>query len=295
MTFTTRLVLSSFLLLLLLLSITITTGISVYNTANAAKHHSHSIAPDITNKSPITTTTTNLPPATRGNVNSQPPSPIVHNTRARVVAGGPTLNNPELKLERLVDTGLKSTTSMAFLGPDDILVLEKDTGMVHRILNDKLLSEPVLDVNVANEAERGLLGIAIAKPNSATENGDDDNKGARYVFLYYTESAGGRDGDDASSGVEPAGNRLYKYDLEEDGNGNNVRLTHPLLLLDLPASPPAGRENIERQHMGGKVLIGPDNNVYVGIGDDGYLYIITLNGSIYRIVPNSSSSTATSS
>jgi glucose/arabinose dehydrogenase len=130
-----------------------------------------------------------------------------------------------------------------------------------------LLSEPVLDVNVANVAERGLLGIAIANPNSAAENGDDDNKGARHVFLYYTESGGGRDGDDASSGVEPAGNHLYRYDVEEDGNGNNIRLTHPLLLLNLPSSPPAGRENIERQHMGGKVLIGPDNNVYVGIGD----------------------------
>ena len=38
--------------------------------------------------------------------------------------------------------------------------------------------------------------------------------------------------------------------------------------MNLPASPPSGqRPNIERQHMGGKVLIGPDNNVYVGIGD----------------------------
>ena len=188
MTITTRLVLSSFLLLLLLLSITITTGISVYNTANAAKHHSHSITPDNTNKSPITTTTTNLSPATLGIVNSQPLSPVVHNTRARAAVCGPTLNDPDLKLERIVETGLKSTTSMAFLGPDDILVLEKDTGMVHRILNDKLLSEPVLDVNVANVAERGLLGIAIANPNSAAENGDDDNKGARHVFLYCLRS-----------------------------------------------------------------------------------------------------------
>jgi hypothetical protein len=135
---------------------------------------------------------------------------------------------------------------MAFLEPDDMLVLEKDTGIVHRILDGKILPEPVLDVNVANEAERGLLGIAIAKPNSAAENGDDDNKDARHVFLYYTESGGGRDGDDASSGVEPAGNRLYRYDLEGGGNDNNIRLTNPLLLLDLTASPPPGRENIER-------------------------------------------------
>ncbi|HJT49886.1 MAG TPA: PQQ-dependent sugar dehydrogenase [Nitrososphaeraceae archaeon] len=194
-------------------------------------------------------------------------TPLVHrNARARAVAGGPTLDDPHLKLERIVDTGLRSTTSMAFLEPSDMLFLEKDTGIVHRIRNGKMLPEPVLDVNVANEAERGLLGIAIAKngDNSDAENGDNDNnKDTRHVFLYYTESGGGKDGDDASSGIEPAGNRLYRYDLDEENN----KLTNPLLLLNLPASPPLGRENIERQHMGGKVLIGPDNNVYVGIGD----------------------------
>src|ERR1051325_4546029 len=194
-------------------------------------------------------------------------TPLVHrNTRARSAAGGPTLNDIDLKLERIVDTGLRSTASMAFLGPNDILVLEKDTGLVHRILNGKMLPEPVLDVNVANEAERGLLGIAVAKNgDSDAENGDDNNKNARHVFLYYTESGGGKDGDDASSGIEPAANRLYRYNLDE----NNNKLTNPLLLLNLPASPPSGRENIERQHMGGKVLIGPDNNVYLGIGDVG--------------------------
>ena len=229
--------------------------------ANAAKRHSHAISHTTNaNKPPITAT--NTPGAPRGTANTPSP-PVVHNTRARAAAGGPTLNDPNLKLERIIDTGLKSTTSMAFLGPDDILVLEKDTGIVHRILNGKILPEPLLDVSVANEAERGLLGIAITKGNNNAENGDNDNKDARHVFLYYTQSGGGRDGDDTSSGIEPAGNRLYRYDLDE----NNNKLTNPLLLLNLPASPPPGRENIERQHMGGKVLIGPDNNVYVGIGD----------------------------
>jgi aldose sugar dehydrogenase len=54
---------------------------------------------------------------------------------------------------------------MAFLGPNDILVLEKDNGTVQRIVNGQMLSEPVLDVNVANKFERGLLGIAVAKHN----------------------------------------------------------------------------------------------------------------------------------
>jgi aldose sugar dehydrogenase len=39
------------------------------------------------------------------------------------------------------------------------------------------------------------------------------------------------------------------------------------LLLNLPASPPPERAGTQKNHNGGKVLIGPDNNVYVGIGD----------------------------
>jgi glucose/arabinose dehydrogenase len=157
---------------------------------------------------------------------------------------------------------------MAFLGPNDMLVLEKNTGKVHRILNGKILPEPLLDVNVANQAERGLLGIAIANDNASTENGN-----TRHVFLYYTESGGGKDDDDTpnnitnttTSGIAPAGNRLYRYDLDL----NNNKLTNPKLLLNLPASPPPQRAGTEKNHNGGKVLIGPDNNVYVGIGDVG--------------------------
>ena len=54
-------------------------------------------------------------------------------------------------------------TQMAFIGPNDILVLEKDNGTVKRIVNGVILEEPVLDVNVATAYERGLLGIAIAE------------------------------------------------------------------------------------------------------------------------------------
>src|SRR5919199_4289700 len=179
---------------------------------------------------------------------SPPPPPITRNTRAPPAPGGPTLNDPNLRVEQIL-TGLKFPTSMAFLGPNDILVLEKNTGIVHRVLNGKMLPEPVLQVPVATEGERGLLGIAIAK--------NKDNTGLSYAFLYYTESGGERTGDDApnnsSSGIPPAGNRLYRYDLDV----NNVKLTNPLLLLNLPATPPPGREGTEKNHNGGKVLIGP--------------------------------------
>ena len=164
--------------------------------------------------------------------------------------GAPNIiKDPSLKVE-LVSEALELPTSIAFLGPDDILVLEKDKGTVQRIVNGKMLPEPLLDVNVANKSERGMLGIAVPK-NGTTNN--------TYVFLYFTESV--QDGNDdcpkddfCNPGNDPLGNRLYRYELVND------KLVNPKLLLDLPAtSGPA--------HNGGAITIGPDNNVYLPIGE----------------------------
>jgi glucose/arabinose dehydrogenase len=164
--------------------------------------------------------------------------------------GAPNIiKDPSLKVE-LVFEGLELPTSMTFLGPDDILVLEKDKGTVQRIVNGEMLPEPLLDVNVANKSERGMLGIAVPK-NGTTNN--------TYVFLYFIESV--QDGNDdcpeddfCNPGNDPLGNRLYRYELVND------KLVNPKLLLDLPAtSGPA--------HNGGAITIGPDNNVYLPIGE----------------------------
>ena len=103
--------------------------------------------------------------------------------------------------------GLDSPTSMEFLGPNDILVLEKNNGTVKRIVDGEI-NQTLLDVKVANELERGMLGMAVAKNDTTT-----------YVFLYYTESSG-EDGNDycpninqCNEGYEPKGNRLYRYEL----------------------------------------------------------------------------------
>jgi aldose sugar dehydrogenase len=156
----------------------------------------------------------------------------------------PSINDTRLTVEQVAG-GLISPTTMAFLDEDTILVLEKDNGRVRVIEDGELQPEPLLDVAIANDGERGMLGIAVSKENDTTT----------YVFLYFTESGGGADGDDMQ-GVPPAGNRLYRYELQ----GN--QLVNPMLLLDLPALPGP-------HYNGGPVLIGPDNNVYVIIGDVG--------------------------
>lgn len=149
-----------------------------------------------------------------------------------------------------VGGGLKFPTGMAFLGPNDLLVLEKNEGNVKRIVNGTILQKPLLHVNVSNKGERGLLGIAIA---------NHKENGKTYVFLYYTESVSKDSKNKSTENTENTiNNRLYRYELF------NNELVNPKLLLTLPASP--GPDN-----NGGRVLIGPDGNVYTVIGDlDGH-------------------------
>ena len=149
-----------------------------------------------------------------------------------------------------ISGSVSPVSSMTFLG-NQILLLDKNDGTVNRIVNGIQLDDPLLDVNVANKRERGLLGIA-------TSSGA---RSAQSVFLYYTESRNS-DGTDVcpssiycDRGLHPLGNRLYKYEL------NGSKLINPKLLLDLPATPgPA--------HNGGVIEVGPDDNIYVVIGDD---------------------------
>ena len=64
--------------------------------------------------------------------------------------------------------GLELPTNMAFLGPDDFLVLEKDKGTVVRVKGGIIADMPLLDVNVANFIERGMCGIAVSNTGLKT-------------------------------------------------------------------------------------------------------------------------------
>src|ERR1043165_2559377 len=68
--------------------------------------------------------------------------------KAPQAPNGPTVKDDRLKVEKVVD-GLNVPTSIAFLGPNDILITEKETGKVMRVLDGQLQDEPALDVNVA--------------------------------------------------------------------------------------------------------------------------------------------------
>ncbi|HEX7141896.1 MAG TPA: PQQ-dependent sugar dehydrogenase [Nitrososphaeraceae archaeon] len=166
----------------------------------------------------------------------------------------PMVYDQNLQITQLTDK-LQFPTGIDFLGENDILVIEKNTGQVKRILNGEILNEPVLDVNVASVSERGLLGIAILNakvvtnqyPTTNEESQENNLNNEIKVFLFYTETKDIDNGD-------ILGNRLYKYDFI-DG-----KLVNPQQLLDLPFLPGPS-------HNGGVLDLGPDNNLYLVVGD----------------------------
>lgn len=194
-----------------------------------------------------------------------------------VVFAQPTITDPSLKAELIVD-GLLAPTSIAFLDSNNILLLEKE-GNVRLISNGQLQPEPVLQLQgVESNNERGLLGIAIMKSN----NGTSGPSGSNNVFLYVTESGAQVEGIPTEGDVR---NRVYSYTWD------GTSLTNPQLLLDLPSTPGTN-------HQGGKIKIGPDNQLYVIVGEmqrEGQLQNIKDGpgpddtGVIIRINPNNGS------
>ena len=154
----------------------------------------------------------------------------------------PVLLDPSLQVETVV-TGLSSPTTMAFLGPGEFLVLEKDTGRVFRILNGaKNPATPVLTLPVENASERGLLGIAI-----------DTSTNPDRVFIYYT-----RDADDNGT---PEANRIARFDWDT----GTLTLINETVLRDLPGGPGPN-------HDGGVLALDGAGLLYAMIGD------LNLNG-----------------
>jgi aldose sugar dehydrogenase len=146
----------------------------------------------------------------------------------------PYTNESTFNVEPAVE-GLSSPTSMAFLDDNNLLVLEKG-GNVSLVSNGVLQEQPILQIPVNAEGERGLLGIAISNGTRGSKAPD----AVTNVFLYFTQA-------------DPLRNRVYKYQW------NGQSLINSTLILDLPAEPGSVSN-------GGKIAIGPDGYLYAVIG-----------------------------
>ena len=168
--------------------------------------------------------------------------------RAQTV--GPSVVDPNLAVRPVV-SGLMTPTAMAFLGPADFLVLEKTTGRVQRVVGG-VIQGAMLDLAVNFASERGLLGIAL-HPDFPADPG---------VYLYWTESTTGAD-TNLLADTPLLGNRVDRYvwtgsSLVFDANVIRIRA------LQQDAGQPE-RGN----HDGGVLAFGPDDKLYVFVGDVG--------------------------
>jgi uncharacterized repeat protein (TIGR01451 family) len=193
-----------------------------------------------------TTTTVNAP--------EHDPFPANNTVNAATPVASPSAD-PRMTVTNLgvrtVVSGLNQPTSMAFIGPEDFLVLEKPTGRVLRVKNG-VVQGAALDLAVNNASERGLLGIAL-HPNFAS-NG--------FIYLYWTESSTGVD-TSAIDEVPLLGNRVDRFVW----NGSTLTLDRNLIHLRA-LQKDAGQPS-RGNHNGGVLRFGPDGKLYVVIGDNG--------------------------
>lgn len=208
-------------------------------------------------------------------------------TQARQAS--PELLDSTLDVRTVVDA-LTTPIGVAFLGRSDLLVLEKDTGRVKRVVigvNGPVITT-VLDLGVNNASERGLLGIAL-HPDFP------DNPG---VYLFWTCRSTGPSPTPPDPEFVPAepqcldanmfaadtdnlfevpirGNRVDRFVW--DGISSTLTFDHNLIMLrafqnDAAADPPGQGDEAQPargNHNGGVIRFGPDGKLYIQFGDNG--------------------------
>jgi glucose/arabinose dehydrogenase len=162
----------------------------------------------------------------------------------------PEVLDPELAVTSAV-SGLDQPVSMAFLGRDDFLVLEKASGQVKRV-KDGSVRGVVLDLAVNSASERGLLGIALHP--KFRKNG--------WVYLFWSQSRSGADSA-ALDDVRPMGNRIDRFEWE------GGRLVFDRNIIEFRAFQADAGQPLRGNHDGGVIRFGPDGKLYAIVGDTG--------------------------
>ena len=154
-------------------------------------------------------------------------------TSAPVTVTVPASTSPRFVNDRVI-VGLDEPTVMTFAPDGRMFVAERDgTIWVVPAGGNQVLPTPFLQIpNVANDNERGLLGLTL----------DPDFAANGYVYAYYTHST--------------LHNRVSRF----TATGNVASAASEYVVWQNPA-----QANV--WHQGGDIHFGPDGDLYISVGD----------------------------
>jgi len=163
---------------------------------------------------------------------------------AASTAGAQSLVDSRLEVETWA-SGLSSPTTFTWIGPGEMLVIQKNNGQV-KWIQDGVVKGTALDLTVQNDSERGGLGIAA----------DPDFANNKYVYVYYSATSATGDSSTSTRWVD---NRVVRYEW----NGTNlINAFGPILAFPASAGQASGPN-----HDGGVIRFGPDGMLYGQTGD----------------------------
>jgi glucose/arabinose dehydrogenase len=162
---------------------------------------------------------------------------------------------------QVIASGLRAPWEVVFLPDGQALVDERDTGSILLVSKDLKVSK-VGFTNTAPPCEKfcegGTLGMAIAADRA-------DQKLSLFVFQTTNRD-----------------NRILKYDLNTDDAGSWSLAAKRVLIQGIE------RSGKSTTHNGGRLAIGPDDKLWVSLGDSGMRGVTSQNwkrlaGSILRM------------
>jgi glucose/arabinose dehydrogenase len=170
-----------------------------------------------------------------GDGRSAPTTTTTESTAAPTTTAPPSTAEPNLEAAAVTLTpvaDIEDPTAMAVREGDTALYVTEQSGRVRAVRDGALDAQPVLDLagSVSSGGERGLLGIAFSPDGTL-------------VYVHYTNV----DGD----------TRVDEYAMT-DGVADPAS-RRELLAVEQP----------QANHNGGQLAFGPDDLLYVGLGDGG--------------------------
>jgi glucose/arabinose dehydrogenase len=132
---------------------------------------------------------------------------------------------------KTVVKGLDSPVAMAWRASDTTrMYVAEQSGTLVSVTNGHV-SGPLLTINVSHDNEEGMLGIAFSRDGNT-------------LYVDYTDPTGD----------------IHVVEYTMKGNGVNAASRRQLLQI---------AHHTFTNHNGGNLVLGPDNMLYIGVGDGG--------------------------